>query len=217
METAENRDGEPASPGIRFGAALIDALAVAAILIAGTAITFAAGSVTRNRGVIALAASLGGAAAAAYLLPEAFTGRTLGKRLLRLRVVGGRGRRQARRALLARWAVKCSPVYVATAVLCAEIAANQYPLTTIVVPLAWQIHRLLEGVVGPSLLLRSIVWSPAVYGAGIPFAVILLAGCLPALGPRRLALHDRLTGTAVYADGPRTPRGFDPLPPANAA
>jgi uncharacterized RDD family membrane protein YckC len=210
-------DTAHAGLGVRIAAALIDALVVSVILVGATALTFTAAFAANHRGVLALIVSLGGAAAAAYLLPEAFRGRTLGKRLLRLRIVARDGARTGRAALLARWAVKCSPLFVATAVVCSELAADRYPLTDAVTPLVSAIERLLERAGARSWVFQSVAWMPIVYGGGIPVAAVLFAGCLTALGPRRQALHDRLTSTAVFPDTGVESQGFEPLPPANPA
>ena len=212
-----NDDERRAPLRLRLAAALIDAVVVYGFLLAGTFLAFTAAFTRYHRGLLALIVSLGGAAAAAYLLPEATRGRTLGKKLLRLRVETRDGRRRQKAALLARWAIKTSPLFMATAVVCVELAADRYPLTDVVRPLVSAMERLFGRAGERSWVLQSILWSPIVYGGGIPLAAVLLAGCVTALGRRGLALHDRLTGTAVYVDARAEAHGFEPLPPADPA
>jgi hypothetical protein len=45
---------------------------------------------------------------------------------------------------------------------------------------------------------QGMLVTPVVYAAGIPLALLLMAGWLLVLAPSRRALHDRLTGTSVY-------------------
>src|SRR4029453_4171736 len=98
-----------------------------------------------------------------YLFVEVRRGRTLGKRLMRLRVGAVGGGRAGRGALWWRVAIKALPVLVATAVPPIEVLTNNYFLTDAV------------GVPGPMFDLSgagALLWRFAVvYGGGVPVAL----------------------------------------------
>ena len=205
----------PAGPGRRAAAAALDAVVVFALLCAGTAVVMRADRSLPQRWVMATLAAWS-VLPLGYLAAEAVTGRTLGKRWVRLKVGARDGGAAGPAARWGRWALKASPVAVATAAVIAEIAAEAYPISQMLLPYVDILERLaapiggIRGAAGPFILVV------VVYGGGIPLAVLLVLSWLPALGPSRRALHDRLTRTSVHFHPVAEPTGraFEPLLPA---
>ena len=114
----------------------------------------------------------------AYTSLEAFFGAAVGKRMLGLRVATANGFVAPARTRAIRWAMKYSPL--------------------IVLSLWLACFAVFGAARGPGGLSALIAIQYVVLGIAGLLALAVLVGSILALGTSRLALHDRIAGTAVY-------------------
>jgi uncharacterized RDD family membrane protein YckC len=202
-----------AGPGRRLKAAAIDVAAVVALLCV-CMVLVAWTDRWLNQGEVVFI-FVGGSVLlpTGYLLAEVWRGRTLGKWMTGLRVGHRRGGPACRRGLWGRLVLKSSPVFVGTAGMVAQIAFGRFPVYDVFRPYARSIENFARRLHSEAAL--GLMYTPLVYGAGLPLAALLAAGWLGVFSTSRRALHDRLTRTSVYIEPSAEPaRAFEPLMPA---
>ena len=200
-----------AGPGRRLKAGALDAAAVLALLCAGMVVVSWLDRRLSQFWVVSIFAAWSVLLPPGYLFTEVLRGRTPGKKLTGLKVGDAAGGPASRRALWARWLLKSSPVLVGTAGMLAQIAADRFPAYGLLQVVTKAIQEVSGRLRSDAAL--GVMFTPIVYAAGVPLAAALAAGWLMVLGPSRRALHDRLTGTAVYVvPTPETEgHAFEPL------
>jgi uncharacterized RDD family membrane protein YckC len=148
-----------------------------------------------NFGIVSL---LGGAVLLiGYGLLEVLMAATPGKRLAGLTIAADDAQPAARGRLLKRWAAKHVPVF---------FAAPMMLLWTILSP--YNYHVPLPDYVEPGVVALAVVDTIL---TGL-LLLMVVGGCFLALLPARTALHDKLSGTAVYLAADLNARhSFEPV------
>lgn len=184
--------------GIRLGAALIDAVFIYGMVFIGSLITVPVMVFTAARSGNAppLYAALtgltvGAVFCVAYTLTEVFGGRSVAKRMLKLRIAAADDPYAAAPPwrLWVRWGIKYSPVlmnFVSSGMMLSMIARGTFG----------------PGGMPPALLLANML------GGLLFFAVLGGFFLTPARGQQ--ALHDVVAGTVVLRPG-EEPQGFVPI------
>jgi uncharacterized RDD family membrane protein YckC len=154
-----------------------------------------------NFGIVSL---LGGAVMlVGYGFLEVLMAATPGKRVAGLTIAGDDGRPAARGRLMKRWAAKHAPVF---------FAAPMMLLWSILSP--YNYHLPLPDFVQPGVVALAVIDTIL---TGL-LLLMVVGGCFLALLPARTALHDKLSGTAVYLAADLNARhSFEPVVATAAA
>jgi len=139
----------------------------------------------------------GGVMLVSYGFIEALTAITPGKRLAGLVIASADGEPPTRRALLTRWLTKNVAIFFAIPT-CA--------LWTLLSPYNYHVH--LPDFLSAGVLVLAVVDTVLT----TILLVTVVAGCFMAAKPDRQALHDALSGTAVFRRAEiLAPRSFEPV------
>jgi uncharacterized RDD family membrane protein YckC len=191
-----------ATPALRIAATLLDLALFVPIYFAAvfalTKLLGKPGDRMWDLNPVRLSATAGNLLWLAYSSLEWLAARTPGKLLLRLKITAEDGSPAPRGQLVLRWAAKQSPRMLGL-------------LDAITV--TWAL-RMLIAKGGLAFFYHEPMNFKLARDLGELLMLILLAGFLLTLRPRRQALHDLLTNTAVYHRRPALPtRGFEPVTP----
>jgi hypothetical protein len=127
-----------------------------------------------------------------YTLCDVFFAATPGRALLRMRIASETGRRATRRQLLTRWVIKYAPLILMSAWIA-----------------YFSVHFAVTGGRGISGVMRAQYF--ILYANALITLIVGVGGLWIFKKPRRQALHDRVTRTAVLRTRDITTSSFEPV------
>ena len=189
-----------ASPRARVAATLLDLALFLPLYFAAvyafTRLWGPPGARTWDLNPVRFSATIGNLLWLAYSSLEWVVGRTPGKMLLRMKVTAADGSPAPRGQLVLRWAAKYS--------------VRIFGLLDAIILTTYARHVIARG--GLAVFYHEPMNLKLARILGELCAIVILAGFLLTLRPDRRALHDLLTGTAVYRRRPPlAKRGFEPV------